>query len=378
MTDAHRLDAHRLGVLREVARAGSFAGAAAALHHTPSAVSQQIAALERGSGLALVERSTRGVTLTDAGRVLLATADAIHAELQLAAQRLHALAADGPQALTVVTFPSAGEPLLAPSLTAMTAASGDPVEITVIEAEPDEALGSVRDGRADLALVYHFHTTRVPPAWPTAAGPGTYIRLVADPLRLLVPAGHPLAGRPAVSLAEFAGERWIQGWGDTGDVTDMLAALSGFRPHVACRSSDYRFMCALLAPVSASPSCRASPSPAARRCATSGSPPSPPVISVPTSPGGISRIQPPNDCSQHSALALTKPPIQPGTRPLLTRAARPELDEGHDGDGHQQPRREQHVQDEAEDGKGHDGGEDQGDDGGHGDRSPVMPGLLRS
>jgi DNA-binding transcriptional LysR family regulator len=146
----------------------------------------------------------------------------------------------------VVTFPSAGEPLLAPSLTAMTAAAGDPVEITVIEAEPDEALGAVRDGRADLALVYHFHAAPPPRDWPAAAGPGRYIPLVADPLRLLVPAGHPLAGRGAASLAEVAGERWIQGWGDTGELVDMLAALSGFRPQVACRSSDYRFMSALV------------------------------------------------------------------------------------------------------------------------------------
>jgi DNA-binding transcriptional LysR family regulator len=240
------IDVHRLAVLREVARAGSFAGAAAVLHHTPSAVSQQIAALERGAGVILVERSTRGVTLTDAGRALLATADAIHAELQAAAQRLRALTAEGPQALTVVTFPSAGEPLLAPALTAMTATAGSPVEITVIEAEPDEALASVRDGRADLALLYHFHTAAMPRAWPTAAGPGRYIPLVADHFRLLVPAGHPLASRPAVSLADFAGERWIQGWGEVGDVTDMLAALSGFRPRVACRSSDYRFMSALV------------------------------------------------------------------------------------------------------------------------------------
>jgi DNA-binding transcriptional LysR family regulator len=240
------IDVHRLAVLREVARAGSFAGAAAALHHTPSAVSQQIAALERGAGIVLVDRSTRGVILTDAGRALLATADAIHAELQLAAQRLRALAADGPQALTVVTFPSAGEPLLAPSLTAMTAAVGDPVEITVIEAEPDEALGAVRDGRADLALVYHFHTAAPPRGWSAAAGTGTYAPLAADPLRLLVPAGHPLAGRSSASLAEVAGERWIQGWGDVGDATDMLAALSGFRLQVACRSSDYRFMSALV------------------------------------------------------------------------------------------------------------------------------------
>jgi len=240
------IDVHRLAVLREVARAGSFAGAAVALHHTPSAVSQQIAALERGTGIVLVERSTRGVILTDAGRTLLATADAIHAELQLAAQRLRALAADGPQALTVVTFPSAGEPLLAPSLTAMTAAAGDPVEITVIEAEPDEALGAVRDGRADLALVYHFHTAAPPRGWPAIAGTGTYVPLAADPLRLLVPAGHPLAGHSSASLAEVADERWIQGWGDVGDVTDMLAALSGFRLQVACRSSDYRFMSALV------------------------------------------------------------------------------------------------------------------------------------
>jgi DNA-binding transcriptional LysR family regulator len=240
------IDVQRLAVLREVARAGSFAGAAAVLRHTPSAVSQQIAALERGAGVTLVERSTRGVTLTGAGRALLATADAIHAELQLAAQRLAALAAGGPQALTVVTFPSAGEPLLAPSLSDMTAASEDPVEITVIEAEPDEALGAIRDGRADLALVYHFHTAEPPRGWPAAAGPGGYVPLVADPLRLLVPAGHPLAGRRTASLTEVADERWIHGWGDVGDVTDMLAALSGFRPRVACRSSDYRFIGALV------------------------------------------------------------------------------------------------------------------------------------
>ena len=252
------IDAHRLAVLREVARAGSFAGAAAVLRHTPSAVSQQIAALERGAGAVLVQRSTRGVTLTDAGRVLLATADAIHAELEVAAQQLRALRDGGPQTLTVVTFPSGGEPLLAPALTALTitstagaattgaATTGQSVEVTVIEAEPDEALSAIRDGRADLALVYHFHTAAPPRAWPAAAGPGAYTPLAADHFRLLVPAGHPLAGRPAVSLAEFAGERWIHGWGDTGGVLDMLAAVSGFQPRVACRSSDYRFMSALV------------------------------------------------------------------------------------------------------------------------------------
>jgi len=240
------IDVQRLLALREVARAGSFAGAAAELRRTPSAVSQQMAALERGAGVRLLERSTRGVVLTDAGRLLLAAADAVYAELQTAARQLHDLQASGPQTLTVATFPSAGEPLLAPALTELTTSAGNAIETTVIEAEPDDALASLRSGGADLALVYHFHTRQPPGHWPKAAGPGTYLPLIDDHIRLLVPASHPLAGRHAAALPELADDRWIHGWGDTGGVLDTLAATSGFRPRVACRSSDYRFMSALV------------------------------------------------------------------------------------------------------------------------------------
>jgi DNA-binding transcriptional LysR family regulator len=240
------IDVQRLLVLREVAHAGSFAGAAAELRRTPSAVSQQIAALERGAGVPLVERSTRGVTLTDAGRLLLAAADSVHAELQTAARQLRDLRANGPQTLTVTTFASAGEPLLAPALTELTSAAGNTIDVTVIEAEPDAALASLRSGGADLALVYHFHTRQPPGHWPEAAGPGAYLPLVDDHIRLLVPASHRLASQPAAAPAELAGDRWIQGWGDTGAVLDTLAATTGFRPRIACRSSDYRFMSALV------------------------------------------------------------------------------------------------------------------------------------
>jgi DNA-binding transcriptional LysR family regulator len=239
------IDVQRLVVLREVARAGSFAGAASALYHTPSAVSQQIAALERSAGAPLVERSTRGVTLTQAGLVLLAAADAVHAELRAAEQQLRELQASGPRTLTVATFPSAGEPLLVPALTQLAAARPD-VEVTVVEAEPDDALAHLRAGGADLALVYHFHTRRPPGHWSTTAGPGTYSPLLDDHLRLLVPTTHRLAGRSAVALSDLAEDRWVQGWGDTGAVLDALAAAGGFRPDIACRSSDYRFMAALV------------------------------------------------------------------------------------------------------------------------------------
>jgi DNA-binding transcriptional LysR family regulator len=208
-------------------------------------VSQQIAALERSTGAQLVERSTRGVTLTQAGRVLAAAADAVHAELQAAEQQLRELRESGPRTLTIATFPSAAEPLLVPALTQLGAARPD-VEITVVEAEPDEALAHLRTGDADLALVYHFHTRRPPGHWTTTAGPGTYTNMLDDHLQLLVPATHRLARRRVVTLSDFAQDRWVQGWGDTGAVLDALAATAGFRPNVTCRASDYRFMTAIV------------------------------------------------------------------------------------------------------------------------------------
>src|SRR5918911_4859989 len=85
------LDVRRLRVLREVATRGSFSAAADALHFTQSAVSQQIAALEREAGTQLVERSARGITLTDAGRALVSHADVILARLADAETELHAI-----------------------------------------------------------------------------------------------------------------------------------------------------------------------------------------------------------------------------------------------------------------------------------------------
>jgi DNA-binding transcriptional LysR family regulator len=61
-----------------------------------------------------------------------------------------------------------------------------------------------------------------------------------------VPTTHRLARRSAVALSDLAEDRWVQGWGDTGAALDALAAAGGFRPDIACRSSDYRFMAALV------------------------------------------------------------------------------------------------------------------------------------
>src|SRR5947199_7740568 len=105
------LDVRRLRVLREVATQGSFSSAAESLDYTQSAVSQQIATLEREAGTLLVDRSARGVSLTDAGEALVRHADAILARLAEAEAELGAIAGLRGGRLRIVAFPTAGATL---------------------------------------------------------------------------------------------------------------------------------------------------------------------------------------------------------------------------------------------------------------------------
>lgn len=228
------IDVRRLAVLREVARQGSFNRAAAVLRLTPSAVSQQISALERGLGTAVVRRSTRGVELTEAGRVLAETSDAITAELASAEEEIARLVTARTERLTVATFTSGGQRLL-PAALIRFSAEHPGVELTVLENEPEDALPLVRAGAADLALVYHFDG---PP--PGAKGL-VWTPLLDDPMWIVMPAGHPLAGRESVALAELAGDRWVHGCLEIVDMLDHYAAMAGFEIRTACRGTDYVF-----------------------------------------------------------------------------------------------------------------------------------------
>src|ERR687890_1094890 len=131
------LDVKRLRVLHEVAKRGSFSAAADALAYTQSAVSQQIAALEREAVIRLVERNARGVRLTDAGRALVEHADAILARLADAEAELEAIAGLRGGRLRLVAFPSAGATLM-PRAISVFRARHPGVELSLEPAEPDE------------------------------------------------------------------------------------------------------------------------------------------------------------------------------------------------------------------------------------------------
>ena len=135
------LDVKRLRVLREVSMRGSFSAAAESLAYTQSAVSQQIAALEREAGTVLVERRARGVHLTEAGRALVAHADVILARLADAEAELEAIAGLRGGRLRLVSFPTAGA-TIAPLAIARFRARHPGVEVTLEPGEPDEGLSA--------------------------------------------------------------------------------------------------------------------------------------------------------------------------------------------------------------------------------------------
>ena len=220
------LDVRRLVVLREVALQGSFSAAAQALTYSQSAVSQQIATLEREAGARLVERNGRSVRLTDAGRALVRRADAILTELEGAERDLQLIAGLRGGRVRVSTFASAATALLPEAVTAFRAAHpGVRVELSLVE-ETTGAVERLRAGRTDLALL----------AEPLAdPGPVETHHLLDDPMLAVLPAGHPLARRRALRLADLAAEPWVLGGGPgCSDRATILRAChaSGFEPRV--------------------------------------------------------------------------------------------------------------------------------------------------
>lgn len=237
------IDVQRLRVLRAVAEYGSFSRAAAALHLTPSAVSQHMAVLERSLGAEVVARSTRGVTLTEAGQIMVGAAESVAAELERAKQQVEQLGSGRTQ-LTVGTFGTGGRHLLPGALARFTAAHPRTL-LHVRQGEPEITLPLVRQGAVDLALAYHFDGPL-----PLGPGPNSGLRwtaLLEDPLHVVLPEGHHLADRTSLDIAELAPEPWVLGCLKTEAYLRRYADRAGFAPEVRGSTTDYFFACSLVA-----------------------------------------------------------------------------------------------------------------------------------
>jgi DNA-binding transcriptional LysR family regulator len=230
------LDVRRLRVLREVASHGSFSAAADALHFTQSAVSQQIAALEREAGTTIVERSARGVRLTEAGEILLRHTDVILARLDDAEAELASLSGLRAGRLRLAAFPSAGSSI-APSAIARFRALHPNVELSMVPAEPPEGQEKLRAGEADIALL-------IETPWGECQTDRTLdrVHLLDDPMFACLPRDHRLASKARLRLEDLRDESWLVGTGGwCPDAAIFLRACerAGFEPKVAFNLDDY-------------------------------------------------------------------------------------------------------------------------------------------
>jgi len=233
----------QLRTLQEVLLTGSLAAAGARLGFTASAVSQQIAALERQTGLVLFERGPRSVRPTAAAHALAARVGAVLGQLDLLEREFQVVAGGQSGVVRLGSFPTASAGLLPPAL-ARLERSHPGVRVLLDEAEPGDLLPRLSAGTLDLVLVYEYEA--VPQVRPSDVERSGLLR---ESLVVLLPRTHPLAGAATVALADLAGQTWASSREGSAGARSLarLCATAGFEPRVAYRSNDYAVVRGLVA-----------------------------------------------------------------------------------------------------------------------------------
>jgi DNA-binding transcriptional LysR family regulator len=236
------IELRRLRALRELSDRGTIAAAADALHLTPSAVSQQLAALEQEVGQALLEPNGRTVRLTPAADAILAHADAVFSELERMDATLAALAAGERGTVRIGSFATGIRGLIVPAVGWLRERAPE-IELRVLESEAPEVFHLL--ARGDLDAAVSMESDSAP-----RRDDERFVRveLMADVLDVALPAGHPLADRSAVPLASLAAEPFVappRGW-SCDDVIRVGCAAAGFAPAVAHRTADWTAVMAMV------------------------------------------------------------------------------------------------------------------------------------
>ncbi|CAM5242430.1 LysR family transcriptional regulator [Streptomyces aurantiogriseus] len=237
------LNLERLRTLDALARHGSVSGAAAGLHITTSAVSQQMAKLEREVGQQLLAKHGRGVRLTDAGRLLADHAARILSQVELAQSDLEAQRGQVVGELRLSAFPTAARGLFPAALAELRKAHPG-LRVRSCELEPENGIASVVRGDLDLAVVLDWYNKPMPLPDGLVKAP-----ILDDPADVAMPADHPLAGRDEVDLGEFAEDEWIT-WGQGEFCHEWLMFTlrsRGIEPIVGHRAAETHTQLALVA-----------------------------------------------------------------------------------------------------------------------------------
>jgi DNA-binding transcriptional LysR family regulator len=229
------LDVRRLRVLREVIARGSFSSAADSLHLSQSAVSQQIAVLEREVGIPLLERTSDGPKLTAAGEALMEHADAVICRLEEAEREIAQIAGLEGGRLRLSSFPTASATLMTRALS-LFRQRFPKIELEFTEDEPEDAFPALKRGDFDLAVVFDY------PAFPLDFSRDVEAEMIyEEPMRVALPPGHPLAAAKSVRIEDLAQEDWLCGALPSSCRFQVinLCREAGFEPRITFQSEDY-------------------------------------------------------------------------------------------------------------------------------------------
>jgi molybdate transport repressor ModE-like protein len=236
------LDVRRLQVFAAVAEEGSVTAAAQRLYLSQSAVSQHVQALERELGVPLLRRVARGVLLTPAGAALTERAKDLFGRLATAEQEVRAYA-DGPPEVRLGAFATAGVELLPQALRTFRTRRPE-VRVLLNPLHTDDPPVGLRDGSIHTLLTWEYDFA------PHPTDPAlVQWHLPHDPLRVVLPADHPLASQREAALADLADERWVvrAHRPPYADAYERMCRLAGFEPAVAFRTDDYQSLQGLVA-----------------------------------------------------------------------------------------------------------------------------------
>src|ERR671936_879014 len=232
------LDVRRLRTLREVALHGTIRAASEALSFTPSAVSQQLSALEREVGYELLERRGRSVHLTPAALLLVERAGTIPAQLAEAEAEAKALAGASEPAVRIASFASAAATIVADAV------SENGLAAHILEADPRIGLARLRAGEVDVAILWEYDFVPIRPA-----GAVELVHLFDDPIHVVLPRSHPAAAERALDLAALADEPWINSTAASSchPFIPRACLAAGFEPRIVAETNDHRTLHHLVA-----------------------------------------------------------------------------------------------------------------------------------